>query len=255
MKKNIKNSQSIFLTIILFSFLMLSPLITYSQAAIIAAIFGDKVASEKFNLSMEIGVPLTNYSNIEGNKPNLGINFGIAGNIKINDSWSVSPTAYFLAKRSFDIKSFSLESPDTHLNELYNNVPTTLELNYIQIPVFINYNIPNSKFRVGLAPQVSFKQNVDATFSSEIGKFEQAVGTRVNDIDYGVIVNLSYYLQYKRNGKGLYVSLRYNQGFTDVFKDSFIEGTNRNHYLSFNISLPFLTDELAKKNLSTQPKP
>ncbi|MCF8716296.1 PorT family protein [Joostella atrarenae] len=248
--KSIKELNLNVSSVVLYACLMLFPLATNAQAAIIAAIFGDRVASEKFNLSMEIGVPLTNYSNIEGNKPNLGINFGIAGNIKINDSWSLSPTAYFLSKRSFDIESFSMNGPDAYLNNIYSDVPATIELNYIQVPIFVNYKIPNSKFRVGLAPQMSFKQDVDATFSSEIGDFKQAVGTRVNDIDYGLIANLSYYLQYKRNGKGIYVSLRYSQGFTDVFKDSFIDGNNKSRYLSFNISLPFITDELAQKNLN-----
>lgn len=233
---------------------MFVPVATHAQAAILAALFGDKVASEKFNLSMEIGVPLTNYSNIEGNKPNLGVNFGIAGNIKLTESWTISPTAYFLSKRSFDIESFSLDSPDAYLNEVYKDAPATIDLNYIQVPIFIYYNIPNTKLRAGLAPQMSFKQNVDATFSAEVGDFKQKIGTRVNDIDYGFIASLSYYLQYKRYGKGLYVSLRYSQGLTDVFKDSFIDGNNKSHYLSFNITLPFITDELAQKNLKTKPK-
>ncbi|QLE02718.1 PorT family protein [Galbibacter sp. BG1] len=237
----------------LFACFLFFPSATNAQAAILAALFGDKVASEKFNLSMEIGVPLTNYSNIDGNKPNLGVNFGIAGNLKINDRWSVSPTAYFLSKRSFDINSFSLNSGDAYLDNIYNNVPTTISMDYIEVPVFVFYNIPNSKLRLGLAPQMSFKQNVDATFSADVGEFRQAVGINVNDIDYSLIANVSYYLRYKRNGKGLYVSLRYSQGFTDTFKDSFIAGNNQGHYFSFHISLPFITDELAQKNLEGQP--
>ncbi|MCM5662891.1 porin family protein [Galbibacter mesophilus] len=250
-----KKSNLKILYFVLLGFFMFFPFISNAQAAILAALFGDKVASEKFNVSMEIGVPLTNYSNIDGNSPNLGINFGIAGNLKINERWSLSPTAYFLSKRSFDIESFSLNSGDAYLDNIYQNVPATISIDYITLPIFLYYNIPNSKWRLGLAPQVSFKQNVDAKFSSDIGKFEQAVGIHTNDIDYGLIANLSYYLRYKRHGKGLYVSLRYSQSFTDAFKNSFIDGNNRGHYLSFHISLPFITDELAQKNLDTGPTP
>ncbi|MDG3582179.1 porin family protein [Galbibacter pacificus] len=240
-------------TVLVFVFIACFGYQANAQAAIFAALFGDKVASKKFNISMEIGVPLTNVGNIDGNKPNIGVNFGIAGNLKINDTWSVSPTAYFLSKRSFDMESFSLNSPDVYLNNIYTDVPTTISMNYIQMPIFVYYNIPNSNLRLGLAPQMSFKQNVDATFSADIGDFEQSVGIHANNIDYGLVANVSYYLKYKRNGKGLYVSLRYGQGFTDVFKDSFIDGNNKSHYFSFNISLPFITDELAQKNLGDQP--
>ena len=44
------------------------------QAAILALIFGDKVASENFNLSMEIGGNFTRYSNLDNfDRTRLGL--------------------------------------------------------------------------------------------------------------------------------------------------------------------------------------
>lgn len=71
--------------------------------------------------------------------------------------------------------------------------------------------------------------------------------SKVNDIDYGVLTSIGYSLGEARKGKGLYIQLRYYQGFTDVFEEA--TGSNKASYFSVHISLPFITDELAQKNL------
>ena len=81
------------------------------QAAILALIFGDKVASENFNLSMEIGGSLTHYSNLENfDRTRLGINFGISGNIKLSERFYLSPGVFFLGNRNVKFNNLSLQS-------------------------------------------------------------------------------------------------------------------------------------------------
>lgn len=220
------------------------------QAALIAMVFGDKVASEDFNLSMEIGPVLPMYTNVAGSeRAKIGLNFGIAGNIKLSENWFLSPNAYFLAKRSTNIQSFSPVTNDATINVAFANTETQIELKYIDLPVFIHYQTTNKKYRVGLAPQISFLRSAEAVFSNNQGDFTEDVSDFVNSTDFGMIYNLTYVLGKAHKGRGIHVHLRYHQSFSDAFSNDFISGDNRANFFSLHVSLPFLTDELAEKNL------
>ncbi|WP_066220890.1 porin family protein [Formosa haliotis] len=229
--------------------LLTLPQLSSAQAAIIAMIFGDKVASENFNISMEIGVPFNSFSNLEHSKIKNGINFGIAGNIKFSDNWFLSPTVYFLSSRTTNLSSASLMSEDAYLNAIYQDVPATYKLNYTDVNVLVAYQPTGSNFRFGLSPQISFLGKARAEYEGSEGDFSQNIKSYTNKTDYGIIANLGYYLKAGNDGKGIIFNLRYYQGFTDVFKDSFAAGNNRSSYFAVHVSLPFITDALAQKNL------
>ena len=91
--------------IFLLLFLLTSAVQMSGQAAIIALIFGDKVASEQFNISLELGGNFSYFSEMEDiSQFKYGLNFGIAGNVQLNESWYLIPSAFFLSKRTFDFK-------------------------------------------------------------------------------------------------------------------------------------------------------
>ena len=76
------------------------------QAAIVALLFGDQVASEKFNISMEAGGVFAHYANLSDTKRSrMGINFGIGANLKLSENWFFSPQVYFLAARNIRFKT------------------------------------------------------------------------------------------------------------------------------------------------------
>ena len=54
-------------------------------------IFGDKVASENFNLSLLIGGNLASVSNVDDSKLYFGLNFGLGCNIKLNEKLYLTP--------------------------------------------------------------------------------------------------------------------------------------------------------------------
>ncbi|WP_434035610.1 porin family protein [Formosa sp. 4Alg 33] len=235
--------------VLLFSISQLSN----AQAAIVAMIFGDKVASEKFNLSMEIGVPFSSFSNVDDLKMRNGVNFGIAGNLQLSENWYVSPTVYFLSKRTFLLENTDLHSNDDYLNGLYMNTRAKTVISYTDLHVLFTYQISNSNFRFGLSPQVSFLSKAKGTYEGTEGEFTQKITDFVNKTDYGVIANVGYFLRSGHEGKGLIFNLRYYQGFTDVLKDNFATGKNKSSYIALHVSLPFLTDELAAKNKKPEP--
>ncbi|MBU2951870.1 PorT family protein [Tamlana agarivorans] len=225
------------------------------QAALFALLFGDQVASENFNISLEAGGTFMGYTNLEDSKRSkMGINFGIGGNIKLNENWFICPNIYLLAKRNLFLNNFSLDSGNSILDANFIDVPTKISLNYIDVPVFLSYQTNNKKYRFSLAPQVSFLQKSRGEFQRPEGHFIQNFDGYTRDVDYGMMVDFAYVLGKAHKGKGIHIHLRYYYGFTDILKDQISNADNRSNYLSLHLSLPFITDELAEKNLESYSK-
>lgn len=62
-----------------------------SQAALLALIFGDKVASEKFHLSVDLGMNFASMPGLEKQNGTHGFYFGLGTFIKLNDKWALTP--------------------------------------------------------------------------------------------------------------------------------------------------------------------
>ncbi len=224
---------------------------TNAQAAIVALIFGDKVASEKFNISMELGVNFSQFSNLSNTKQfQSGLNFGIAGNLMLSENWYLSPTVYFVSKRKLKVESFSLNSGNPDLDQEFIDKNTDFFLDYIDVPILIAYQTNNKKFRFGIAPQISFLKKSNVEVFGDYGNFKQDYKSETNSIDYGLMTSIGYSLGQARKGKGVYLQLRYYQGLADVFKDALSTNVNKGSYFAFHISLPFITEELAKKKIN-----
>jgi len=220
------------------------------QAAIVALIFGDQVASEKFNISMEAGGVFANYSNMPDTKRSrMGINFGIGANLQLSQNWYFSPQIYFVATRNVRFKTYSLDTGTPGLDAEFMNVPATLDLRYNEIPILFSFQSNNKKFRYSLGPQFSFLRKANATFVGEEGEFKQDFKSYVNKVDYGPVADVCYILGKALKGRGIFVHARYYYGLADIFNDKFSADVNRMGYFSLHLSLPFITDELAAKNL------
>ncbi|WP_340112135.1 outer membrane beta-barrel protein [Maribellus mangrovi] len=220
------------------------------QAAIVALLFGDQVASEKFNISMEAGGFFAHYSNIPDTKRSrMGINFGIGANLQLSQNWYFSPQIYFFSIRNVRFKTYSLDTGTPGLDAEFMNVPATLYIRYNEIPILFSYQTNNGKFRYSLGPQVSFLRDASATFSGEQGEFKEDFKSFVNKVDYGPVADICYMLGKAMKGRGIFVHARYYYGLADIFNDKLSSDVNRMGYFSFHLSLPFITDELAAKNL------
>jgi len=211
-----------------------------AQAAIFALIFGDKVATENFNVGLEIGFPYSSISSIEDSSRDLGLNFGISANIKLSEKWSMNPTIFFLSKRNMETDRFSLTSANEILNAEFANVPTQFSLSYIDVPVFFNYYFTEKPFKIGLAPQISFRTDATGTFSNDDGDFEYNIKDQTESIDYGFLAQVGYILGKDGQGKEIHVQLRYFQGLSDAFNNDYIGSSNNANYFSLHVSVPFV---------------
>ncbi len=219
----------------------------YSQAAILAIIFGDKVASEEFNLSLELGWNFSTVSNFTNIKRTNATNFGLGCNFKLSEKFYLSPSIFFLSKRKYNFSSYSLNTGVDNIDNEFMNKSGNGNLSYIDVPVLLWYEI--NKVRLGVGPQVSFLTSSNLVFNGDQGDFTQNIKDNTNNIDYGIVASVGYELGKARKGKGIFIQAKYYQGFADIYNDQINTQSNQGSYFSIHLSLPFITDELANKNL------
>jgi hypothetical protein len=246
-----KSLPRVLLLFFLSSFAMAA---SYGQAALIVLILGDKVATEQFHLSIDGAINLSNFPGLEGSKMGAGVNFGLGTHIKLGEKWHLKPEFKPLSrKKATSINSFT-NVPGVEGGEFtIDNSKVTL--NYIDIPVFLQYNI-TPQFYVSAGPQVSFLTSA-SQFST--GKLEDGKESTIkidskslfNNIDFSFPVEAGYTLRLatKRSTSTMDVNifLRYEYGFTEVFKDPEV-GSTKISLFQFGVSLPFIksAEELAK---------
>jgi hypothetical protein len=172
----------------------------------------------------------------------------MAGNIKLSAQFYLSPTVFFSSGRKLKLSNYSLNSGNNSLDQEFIDQKAEISLDYIDVNIPIFYQI--NKFRVGIAPQVSFLKGADLKIDNDFGVFDYDMKHEVNNLDYGLLSILSYELGTARKGKGLFLQFRYYQGFGDIFKAP-VSINNRNHYFSLHLSLPFISEELAKNKLES----
>ena len=124
---------------------------SHGQAAILVYFFGDKVASEKFYLSLDGGLNIANMTNFGEGDVRLGINFGLGTHIKIGENWYLSPELKPLSRKG----AKNLDIPFELDDELaIDDATSDLKLNYLDLPVPIQFKT-NSGFYLATGPQFS----------------------------------------------------------------------------------------------------
>jgi len=225
----------------LLGFLMMSLNLVNGQAAIMAFIFGDKVASENFHLSMEIGGNFTHYSSLENfDRTRLGINFGISGNIKLSERFYISPGIFFLGNRNIKFNNLSLKSPSPSLNENFNNVATELNMNYYDVPILFSYLNKKGNFKYSIGPQFSFLKSSEMVYLGEQGEFTENFDYNTKSSDFGFIADIAFIFKNYNGNKDMHIHARYYFGTQDIFSSNFSSAKNKASYFSVILSFPFI---------------
>lgn len=217
----------------------------YSQAAILVLIFGDKVASEHFYFSLKAGANITDISNIEAQKKNIGFNFGLVANIKLSERWYLIPEfAPFSAKGNRDVPIMSTGDPELD-TLLVNPDKTKRKLKYIDVPIILRYKVAD-RFYLGAGPQIAFLTSATDTYlSTPIDDnrliYEKDIKSKLNSLDYGMVFDAMYSVSNLLGGKGLDFHLRYYWGMADILKDNSGSALN-NHVFHITVSFPFIED-------------
>lgn len=211
-----------------------------AQAALLVLIFGDKVASEKFHLSIDGGVNYSSMPGIDQQKATFTPYFGLGTFIKLNNKFALTPEFKPISSRSVkDVKPYS------DYSSVLTNVDYRITGNYIDVPILLQYKI-TPRFFISTGPQVSFllssNQVAEGTIINSGGdvKVEEDNINLFNKQYYAVPVELGYSLSTQRGGKGIDIKVRYNWGISEIISDASYGSSNGSTF-QFFLSFPFIT--------------
>ena len=191
------------------------------QAALLVLIFGDRVASEKFHLSLDVGLntPIL-YGLDEPVFP--GVHFGLGTHLRIGDQWTL--TVEFKPLNTFKVK----EAP--RITDLPSSLSSGFEKdqnawngNTIQVPIFVQYQL-DRRWGFGSGPEFSFLSKMNQSYKATITGSDQTVEIAddiqpfFKNVYYNWMVDINFTL-YKEEKKAAIIRVRYIQGLTSIFEE------------------------------------
>lgn len=229
-----------FLLIYLLGIITLSA--SYGQAGLLVLVFGDKVASENFYLSIDGALNISTLPGLDEYKINFGVNYGLGVHIRLNDKWFLKPEFKPLSR-----KGATKVNPITSVSGEFTVDETKIKMNYIDLPVLLQYNITPKLF-VSAGPQISFVTDVKQyMFGSKTDGLETTV--KINTTSFFNKTNFSFpveagytvTLANKKSTTKININIfaRYEYSFIEIFKDPAVGSSNISLF-QFGLSLPFI---------------
>jgi hypothetical protein len=209
-----------------------------AQAALLALIFGDKVATENFHITIDLGMNFSSLPGLEKQSGRNGFYYGLGTFIKLNDKWALTPELKLLSPRGA-----SNVLPIVDYSGTLTDVTYDINLRYIDIPVLAQYNI-TPKIFASAGPQISFltrgRQDAEGTLPGfSTVNVTKDMKENFESLYFSVPLELGYRLANARDGKGLNIKVRYNIGASEMIAKSDY-GSSRGSTFQVFFSLPFV---------------
>jgi hypothetical protein len=208
-----------------------------AQAVYIVLIFGDKIATENFHLTIDGGLNITGMPGLDHTDKLLGLYYGMGTFIKLNDKWAFTPEFKPLSQRG---------ARNVQPLTVYSSVADPkykFRMNYIDFPFLFQYKI-NPKIYVSAGPEISLlvggKQITQGT-SIETGtniKISEDIMDSFNRLYYSIPLEFGYLLP-KILGKNIEFKARYCIGLSEAIVDRSY-GSSKYSMIQVMLSLPFV---------------
>lgn len=224
---------------IIFIFANLS--ICTAQAAILVLIFGDKVASENFHLSLDVGANASFYENAPGDV-RAGWNFGLGTHTKISEKFQLVAEFKMLSDRSRKNTPRILPVPD-FADSLISTTSTSWNVNNFDVPILLRYSA-SEKWHFSTGPMFSFVgrasevTDVDLT-NGNTATVNQDIKNAFKSVAYNWSIEAVRSFGNVRQGKGLDIRLRYNFGLSNAMSDA-VSFSSKINVFQFIVTIPFI---------------
>lgn len=215
------------------------------QAALIILLLGDKVATEEFHLSMDAGMNVSTFPGLNESERGFGINFGLGTHIKLGENWHLKPEFKPLSRKIADDVNTLTTVPEELTGE-----KNRITLNYIDVPVLLQYNI-TPRFFVSAGPQVSFLTKAHQITTGSLADGSDSgikidIKPQFNSVNFSFPVEVGYLVKLatKRSTTTMDINLfaRYEYDFKDVFKDNTVNSSKISLF-QIGASVPFVKSD------------
>ncbi|WP_044211684.1 porin family protein [Flammeovirga sp. OC4] len=223
------------------AFILFSISICHGQAAILVLIFGDKVASEKFHLSLDVGANASFYENAPGDVQ-MGWNFGLGTHTKISEKFQLVAEFKMISDRSRRNTPKILPVSE-FADSLISEINTSWNIRYIDVPILVRYSVSDS-WHFSTGPQISFLNRATEITELDLkngneATINQDIKNAFRSVNYSWAFEVVKSFGKVREGKGLDFRLRYVLGLSNVAaKDATV--SSRVDVLQFIVTIPFI---------------
>jgi Outer membrane protein beta-barrel domain len=203
----------------------------HAQGVVLGLLFGDRLATDNFNIGIEIGMNLPTVSGLDGASLSRGALFGLFASWRFSEHYHLFTGVLPLsAKGARDADPIPLNDPQ--LDPLIGSGRMDRDLDYVDIPVLLQWaQHRDGGIRVGVGPQIGFRTSAKDRYSGTTTQgtgivLENDIGDSIESFDAGV----AFDAEYRFTGLGLAIGVRYYQGLTDIAKGS--GASLHNHVIS-----------------------
>jgi len=224
--------------VLLFSFFFCSYAMVSGQAALIVLLLGDKVATEKFHLSVDAGLNISSLPGLKQQQSTHGLYFGLGTFIKLNEKWALTPEFKPLSPRGAN-QVAPLRDYATSLS----SATYSFELNYIDVPVLIQYKL-SEKIFASAGPQISFLTSATQVAAGNIPAgttvdIKEKMKSNFSSTYFSFPIEAGYHVSDARKGKGMDVKIRYAVGLSNMIAATNYGSSNGSTFQVF-LSFPFI---------------
>lgn len=212
---------------------------------IMGLLFGDKLNSDDLSFGLHIDHSWNKLSGVGDAKSLTALNLGLFFTYHFNERWHGNLEMLAKYKRGTDeFPVYDLQN--TTLNNQFMNGKVERSINYLSIPISIQYLTP-AGFYAELGPQISIRAKARDIFSADLpeGELQLEIDIRddINRWDFGWLGGIGY-----RIGKSKLICLgaRYYGGFSDVVKTW--EGKQQNRQWGIYCNFPMGKAKSGKSN-------
>jgi len=192
-----------------------------AQGVVLGILFGDRLASETFNIGIEIGANLATLEGLDGASRSPGPLFGLFASWRFSEHYHLFTGVLPLSsKGAKDADPIPLN--DAELDPLVAAGRMERDLGYVDIPILFQLaQRRDGGFRVGVGPQIGFlvsakDRYAGTTTQGTAATIENDIDDSVEGFDAGVSVDA----EYRFSGLGLAIGIRYYHGVTDITQGS-----------------------------------
>jgi len=181
-------------------------------------LFGDKLATQTFNMGFEVGV---NFSNLEGvpeaDRMNRTV-FGLFGDWRFSENFHLGGAVLPFAGRGAEgLAPVPTGDPDVDRQTAGSTMKRSL--NYVEIPVLLRWAPQREEgFRIGAGPSFGIVTGATDRYAcvSPAGThyvLERGIGSQLPGLDLGLSLDVEWRF------KMLSIAARYTEGFTDMSQE------------------------------------
>jgi hypothetical protein len=242
--KAIRNIACIALLTVVFNLSFIST--GKAQAMYIVLIFGDKLATEQFHLTIDAGLNVTGMPGLDGTKRLVGLYYGMGTYIRLNDKWALTPEFKPLSQRGAKNVQPFVEYPGI------TDASYKLRLNYIDFPLLVRYKVSPGMY-ISTGPQISLLLNAkQITEGITVEESKETKNTielkeKFNKTYFCIPLEVGFRLP-PMVGKNPEFKVRYCIGLNEVIADKSY-GSSKFSMWQFMLSVPFV------KNTGSAKKP